>query len=60
MIDGGRTCALVANVEVCLYEAMRDLAGQFSNGGMTIDEFLDVMEQLTSDAARKEDDYAHT
>lgn len=60
MIDGGRTCALVANVEVCLYEAMRDLAGQFSNGGMTIDEYLDAMEQLTYDATRKEGGYAHT
>lgn len=54
MIDGGRTCALVANVEVCLYEALRDLAGQFCDGGMTIDEFLDAMERLTDDAARKE------
>lgn len=60
MIDGGRTCALVANVEVCLYEAMRDLAAQFAEGDMTIDEFLDVMERLTYDAAGKEGDYAHT
>ena len=54
MIDGGRTVAQVGNVEICLYEAMRDLAAQFAAGGMSIDEYLDAMERMTDDAVRKE------
>lgn len=54
MIDGGRTVAQVGNMEICLYEAMRELAAQFAAGGMSIDEYLDALERLTDDAARKE------
>lgn len=60
MVDGGRTVAQVGDVEVCLYEAMRDLAGQFATGGMSIDEYLDALERMTDDAARKEVSDAHS
>lgn len=60
MIDGGRTVAQIGNVEICLYEAMRDLAAQFAAGGMSIDEYLDALERLTEDAAERRQDYAHT
>ena len=59
MIDGGRTVAQVGNMEICLYEAMRDLAAQFAAGGMSIDEYLDSLERLTYDAAERRQDYAH-
>lgn len=59
MIDGGRTVALVGNMEICLYEAMRDLAAQFAAGGMSIDEYLDALEYITDDAAERRQDYAH-
>lgn len=59
MINGGRTVAQVGNVEICLYEAMRDLAAQFAAGGMSIDEYLDALERLTDDAAERRQDYAH-
>lgn len=59
MIDGGRTVAQVGNVEICLYEAMRDLAAQFAAGGMSIDEYLDALECMTDDAAERRQDYAH-
>lgn len=54
MINGGKSVAVVAGYDYCLYEAMRDLAGQFANGGMTIDNYLDTLERLTADAIRKE------
>lgn len=54
MIDGGKVVAQVGDIEICLYEAMRDLAAQFAAGGMSIDEYLDAMERMTDDAARKE------
>lgn len=54
MIDGGKVVAQIGNIDICLYEAMRDLAAQFANGGMTIDDFLDGLERLTDDAVRKE------
>lgn len=54
MIDGGKMVARVGNIEICLYEAMRDLAAQFASGNMTIDDYLDGLERLTDDAARKE------
>lgn len=54
MIDGGKVVAQVGNIEICLYEAMRDLAAQFATGGMTIDAFLDGLERLSDDAMRKE------
>lgn len=54
MIDGGKVVAMVGNMEICLYEAMRDLAAQFAAGDMTIDEYLDALEGLTDDAVRKE------
>lgn len=54
MIDGGKVVAQVGNCEICLYEAMRDLAAQFAAGGMTIDEYLDSLERLTDDAVGKE------
>lgn len=60
MIDGGKTVAQVGDVDVCLYEAMRDLAVQFAAGGMTIDEYLDVLERITDDAERKEVSNAHS
>lgn len=53
MIDGGKVVAKVGNVEICLYEAMRDLAAQFAAGGITIDNYLDGLERLTDDAVRK-------
>lgn len=59
MIDGGRTVAQVGNVEICLYEAMRDLAAQFAAGDMSIDDYLDTLERLTDDAAERWQDYAH-
>lgn len=46
MIDGGRIVAKIAGKEICLYEAMRDLALQFAHGGMTIDEYLDTLEYM--------------
>lgn len=54
MIDGGKVVAQVGNIEICLYEAMRDLAEQFAAGGMTIEDYLDSLERLTDDAVRKE------
>lgn len=54
MIDGGKVVAHIGNVEICLYEAMRDLAAQFAAGDMTIDDYLDGLERLTDDAVRKE------
>ena len=60
MIDGGRTIAQVGDVDVCLYEAMRDLAAQFAAGGMSIDEYLDALERMTDDAEREEVNNAHT
>lgn len=59
MIDGGRTVAQVGNVEICLYEAMRDMAAQFAAGDMSKDEFLDALECMTDDAAERRQDYAH-
>lgn len=59
MIDGGRQVARVGNVEIYLYEAMRDLAAQFAAGGMSIDEYLDAIERLADDAAERRQDYAH-
>ena len=59
MIDGGKVVAQVGNIEICLYEAMRDLAAQFAYGGMTIDEYLDALERMTDDAAERRQDYAH-
>lgn len=53
MIDGGKVVAQIGNMEICLYEAMRDLAAQFAAGGMTIDEYLDSLERLTDDAVEK-------
>lgn len=46
MIDGGITVMTLAGHEMCLYEAMRELAGQFSRGGMSIDCFIDCLEEL--------------
>ena len=46
MIDGGITVVTLAGHEMCLYEAMRELAGQFSRGGMSIDCFIDCLEEL--------------
>lgn len=46
MIDGGITVVTLAGHEMCLYEAMRELAGQFSRGGMSIECFLDSLEEL--------------
>lgn len=46
MIDGGRTVANIAGVDICLYEAMRELALQFAHGGMTIEEYLDTLEYM--------------
>lgn len=46
MIDGGITVVTLAGHEMCLYEAMRELAGQFNRGGMSIDCFLDCLEEL--------------
>lgn len=46
MIDGGRTVAKIAGLDICLYEAMRELALQFAHGGMTIDEYLDTLEYM--------------
>lgn len=60
MIDGGKVVAKVGDIEICLYEAMRDLAAQFAAGGMSIDEYLDAMERMTDDAARKEVSDAHS
>ncbi len=54
MIDGEKVVAHIGNIEVCLYEAMRDLAAQFAAGDMTIDVYLDGLERLTDDAVRKE------
>ena len=54
MIDGGKVVARIGNIEICLYEAMCDLAAQFAAGGMTIDVYLDGLERLTDDAVRKE------
>ena len=54
MIDGGKMVAQIGNIEICIYEAMRDLAAQFAAGGMSIDEYLDALERMTDDAARKE------
>lgn len=54
MIDGGKVVAQIGNMEICLYEAMRDLAAQFAAGGMTIDKYLDILERLSDDAVRKE------
>lgn len=54
MIDGGKMVARIGNIEICLYEAMRDLAAQFAAGSMTIDDYLDGLERLTDDAVRKE------
>ena len=59
MINGGRTVAQVGNVQICLYEAMRDLAAQFAAGGMSIDEYLDALVRLADDAAERRQDYAH-
>ncbi len=52
MIDGEKVVAHIGNIEVCLYEAMRDLAAQFAAGNMTIDEYLDALERVTDDAVR--------
>lgn len=60
MIDGGRTIANVAGVEVCLYEAMRDIAAQFAGGGMTIETFIDALETLANTAAAKGGQHACT
>lgn len=60
MIDGGKVVAQVGDIEICIYEAMRDLAAQFAAGGMTIDDYLDGLERLTDDAVRKEVSDAHS
>lgn len=54
MIDGGKVVAKISNMEICLYEAMRDLAAQFAAGDMTIDVYLDSLERLTDDAKKME------
>lgn len=46
MIDGGITVVTLAGHEMCLYEALRELAGQFSRGGMSIECFLDCLKEL--------------
>lgn len=53
MIDGGRTIANIAGMDICLYEAMRELALQFAHGGMTIDEYIDTLEYMTSTAGKE-------
>lgn len=52
MIDGGRTVATIAGVDICLYEAMRELALQFAHGGMTIEEYLDTLEYMALTAGK--------
>lgn len=54
MIDGGITVVTMNGYEMCLYEAMRELAGQFSRGGMSIECFLDSLEYLALSADKKE------
>lgn len=53
MIDGGRTVAKIAGLDICLYESMRDLALQFAHGGMTIDEYLDTLEYMALTAGEE-------
>lgn len=51
MIDGGRTVAKIAGMDICLYEVMRELAIQFAHGGMTIDEYLNTLEYMALTAS---------
>ncbi len=53
MVDGGRTVAVIAGMDICLYEAMRELALQFAHGGMTIDEYLDTLEYMAITAGEE-------
>mgnify|MGYP006324047587 CR=1 FL=1 len=49
-LDGGLPDAYVNGMPVTSYEAMRDLARQFVDGGMSIDVFIDGIERLAADA----------
>lgn len=53
MIDDGRTVATIAGVDICLYDAMRELALQFAHGGMTIEEYIDTLEYLALTASEE-------
>lgn len=53
MIDGGRTVANIAGMEICLYEVMRELALQFAHGDMTIDDYLDTLERMALTAGKE-------
>lgn len=50
MIDGGRPVVVLSGMPVLLYEALKDWAQQFADGGMTIDTFVDGIERMAADA----------
>lgn len=54
MIDGDLVVAVTPAGDYHLYEAMKDLAQQFADGGMTIDDFLIKMLRLAEAAERKQ------
>lgn len=53
MIDGGITVANISGVEICLYDAMRELALQFAHGDMSIDDYLDTLERMALTAGEE-------